>query len=288
MSLASKLKMKGFKLDLPDTEYHSGPGLSSSNIKQIMRSPSHYVNAVPYDSPTLSFGRMAHTAVMEPHLMDQYKVLGECCATKGSGAACTNSASAITLDGDQVCGIHGRGKDLVEGVTFAKQEDIDACNAMHDAVWDHCSTLLPPLEEAVCEASGFYWTDDVLLKIRPDLLWQNDDGSLIVGDLKSCQDARPVPFQRSATKYGYGISAAFYTIVLEAIGFEVDKFVWIAAEKTQPYGVSVYEASDITLVDGAERCRAAIDDWKIIKDVEPEVMGVYHPEIIPLEIIDQW
>jgi thiamine pyrophosphokinase len=41
MSLASQLKMKGFKLDLPDTEYHSGPGLSSSNIKQIMRSPSH-------------------------------------------------------------------------------------------------------------------------------------------------------------------------------------------------------------------------------------------------------
>lgn len=287
MSFASKLKAKGFKLDMSDDEYHGGPGISSSQIKQIMRSPRHMIDAPSYDSPTLSFGRLCHTAVLEPHLLADEVVLGSCSAVKSDGSPCTNAASVVDVDGNQLCGVHGRNKELVE-IKPVKQSDMDAALAMSEAVRDHCKGILPPFEDGIAEASGFYETGDVLLKIRPDMMWMNDDGSVTVADLKSTQDARPVPFQRSATKYGYGISAAFYCMVLEAIGFEVDRFIWIAAEKSAPYGVALYEASDITLIDGQDRCRSAIDDWKLVKDLEPEDMGVYSREIIPLEIVDNW
>jgi hypothetical protein len=84
-------------------------------------------------------------------------------------------------------------------------------------------------------------------------------------DLKTCTDASPSGFARACAAFSYHVQAAHYLNVTFA-----ERFVFIAAEKTYPYAVGVYELDAAAMAAGKEQCRIglqtisncrAINEW---------------------------
>jgi exodeoxyribonuclease VIII len=100
------------------------------------------------------------------------------------------------------------------------------------------------------EVSGF-WIDafGVACKLRADIL--NIPDRIIV-DYKSTKDASKRAFKRDIFYRGYDIQAAMYLDGVKKILNTEDfiNYLWIAQEKTPPYGVAVYRA-DTELIEQA-------------------------------------
>ena len=80
-------------------------------------------------------------------------------------------------------------------------------------------------------------------------------GSDYITDLKS---ARTVSgFKYTVRDYGYDIQAYIYMRV-----FGMDKFYWVAQEKSYPFLIAVYEASDETLSMGEHKFNTAVERIK--------------------------
>lgn len=103
--------------------------------------------------------------------------------------------------------------------------------------------LMELLSEGRPEVSGYVvdaatWTK---LRCRPDYLRELEPGLCRVLDYKTTVDASPTGFGKSATKYGYPIQEATYRRVLRSLGMEVERFIFLAQEKTPPYLWSLHE-----------------------------------------------
>jgi len=61
-------------------------------------------------------------------------------------------------------------------------------------------------------------------------------------------------FRYAVRDYGYDIQAYIYCTVLG-----LDTFYWVAQEKSYPYAIGVYQASEETLVSGQEKFNKAVD-----------------------------
>lgn len=116
-----------------------------------------------------------------------------------------------------------------------------------------------PISRVVFERFGqfgaaehsLFWTHPgtgVMLKIRPDYMLTPcaafPDGLIIDG--KSTTDASPEAFSRSVWNLDYGMQAALYPMVYQAV-FKTSKrpaFLWLAQEKDSPFGARYYSAGD--------------------------------------------
>ena len=116
-----------------------------------------------------------------------------------------------------------------------------------------------PISRVVFERFGQYgaaeqslfWTHPgtgVMLKIRPDYMLTPcsafPDGLIIDG--KSTTDASAEGFARSVWNLDYGMQAALYPMVYQAV-FKTSKrpaFLWLAQEKESPFAARYYSAGD--------------------------------------------
>jgi exodeoxyribonuclease VIII len=80
------------------------------------------------------------------------------------------------------------------------------------------------------------------------------DGFIV--DLKTCQDASPEAFERTAYNSFYHEQAAAY---MELFG--ADRFYWIAIEKNPPYNVAVYMQSQEAFFKAQHRLKSLIQQW---------------------------
>ena len=110
---------------------------------------------------------------------------------------------------------------------------------------------------------SFFCTDKttgLMLKARPDFIF--DDLSLII-DLKTTVDASPKGFQRSVANYRYYVQASHYLDVVEgATGIRPQAFLFIAVEKSRPFGVAVYMADQAMIDLGKQHAREDLDNIK--------------------------
>ena len=63
----------GIYRDIPSYDYHNGKGLSSSNLKDLLRSPLHYITNVKLgnkETPAMKLGTATHCAILEPERFD--------------------------------------------------------------------------------------------------------------------------------------------------------------------------------------------------------------------------
>jgi exodeoxyribonuclease VIII len=119
-----------------------------------------------------------------------------------------------------------------DGIEAVTDSDMELALAMSNAVRSH--TVAGDLLRDGKAEQSFWWDDlptGLRCKCRPD--WYH--GSTIV-DLKTTTDASPQGFAASVAKWRYHVQQAHYLS-----GTFADRFVFIAVEKTYPYGVGVYE-----------------------------------------------
>lgn len=233
----------GIYPNIPDTDYHSGPGISNSGLVIIAnKTPAHYkasLESPREETPALLDGKRIHRIVLEP---DRFAK---------EFAVAPKWDMRRTADKEASAAWHAEN----EGRTAITQADYDWLRSIRDSVHQHPDAG-PLLTKGVAEQS-VYATDPVtgvLVRSRPDY----DSGWL--ADLKSTTDCSEDAFKGSAFKYGYHQQAAFYLDTYEwATGKRPDDFYFIAAEKTPPFAVNVFKASPSFLSRGREAYRAALN-----------------------------
>lgn len=131
------------------------------------------------------------------------------------------------------------------------QKDRDQCMAMRDAVMDHKGAR-ELLDARTDTELSLLWDDPaakVRCKARIDLLTE-PGGVKIVTDLKSCRDASPKEFARTAFVRGYHQQGRHYIRGLAANRLAYDEFRLIAVEKGKKPKAAVYRLSDHDLMLG--------------------------------------
>lgn len=210
-------------------DYHKGPGLSSTDIKELLKSPAHFVGkktgkSKPETKAKL-FGTGTHQALFEPEVFKAtVKILPTTINRRTNEG---KAAYAAWMEAHKHC-------------TLVTPDEYDQIVEIRDRMQD--SPIWLALNEgamyelacyAECPRTG------VLLKSKADII-QDDT----ISDLKTTIDARPRAFAREIKKFDYHISGSFYLRVFNlALGGGFNKFMWIAVEKTFPFGKGFYPLS---------------------------------------------
>lgn len=249
----------GIYRNISNADYHAGPGLNSSGLKLLRRTPKHFRKTEREETNAMVLGTATHCAVLEPERFEAEYVRN--------------------IDGD------GRTKEVKEaraaltssGKTVLDASDFDEVRGMAEAVLTHPTA--GNLFRNGLEEVSVYWNysvvvDDteetILCKCRPDYIIPTGQGRHLIIDLKTTKDAGNYAFGSDAWKLGYHIQAAHYMRGMTAEGLCPVGFVFVAVESKKPYCVSVYEATQEFLTPGYEettrlyelyaRC-AKYNDW---------------------------
>lgn len=237
--------------DMANAEYHDHPAISSSAIREALRSPAHYHAAyversVPRtESPSMKLGTAVHTLVLEPEKWESEYVIVPT-IDRRTKAGKEAWAAFMEEAGDRV---------------LMTEEEAAHAKAVAQSVLNHSAAreLVEGIfERPVAEASVF-WRDEetgLELKCRPDALDINDG---VIVDLKTTRDASPSGFPKSVANFGYHTQAAWYQRGVEAALGISCRHVIVSVETTAPYAVGVYELDEDALYVGAELARLGLE-----------------------------
>lgn len=234
-----KKTRQGQYYDITNEEYHSGPGLSRSQLETARSTMTNFLwclAAPPKPStPALAVGSAFHTLVLEPERFEVDVMI-----------ALANSRAAKAY------------KELVAdhpATTVILEKEGDMIARMAEAVHKHelASSLI---REAHEREISMYWVDEetgIQLRCRIDALHTE-----CIVDLKSAASGDPWEFAKSAGAHGYHRQCAIYTDGLIACGLQPRPFHFIVVEKGRSHNVGVYTLGEESLAAGRRQYRAAL------------------------------
>ena len=240
--LAARKKLIGaFRISNSDYHHPECPGVSSSHLKAMLKSPLHFqLEKAKVNEPTaaMRFGSAIHSLLLDgrPTFESTYCVAPAVDKrTKEGKGIWENFVAANT------------GKEILSA------DDYYAVLAMERAIKGHAiaNTLISGMAEV-----AFFFIEpmtQILCKVKLDVL--KPQLGMVV-DLKTSEDASPEGFAKSVAQFGYWISASYYLdgvkLALEqsnqagTIERIPDSFVFIVIEKkTNAIAVYTLEAEDL-------------------------------------------
>ena len=175
----------GIYKDISNQDYHAGAGLSSSDLKQLDRSPLHYITSKqePHvETPSMRLGTAVHCAVLEP---ERFKL---------------DYIQAPELDKRTKAGKEQWAELEQSGKIILTSDEYQKVIGMSQSVLNH--KLAGKLFTGGEAETSYYWhqpvgLDEVLCKCRPDYIKSLANGDLIL-DLKTTRNANLKAFQRQA------------------------------------------------------------------------------------------
>ena len=213
--------------------------LSCSALKAFATSPNHYIQYVrgtKVATPAMIFGSALHCHVLEP---DEFE----------KRYAVAPQVDRRTKEGKLLFAEFAEkaeGKEVLTAQDYAQILDMDLASmnerTAHDLIVG-CHRY-EKLKEGEINGVRFKGIADGLAK-----------GYIL--DIKTCQDASPEAFERTAYNSFYHEQAAAYRIL-----FGKDRFYWVAMEKNAPHNVSVYMQSEEAFLMARHRLMRLIDAWK--------------------------
>jgi exodeoxyribonuclease VIII len=242
---------------IPNYKYHTGPGVSNSDLKLLYtKSPAHL--KWKKDHPTeptdaMNVGQLFHTMTLEPHKEKDRFVYFPAGMARRSKAE-----KELWAD------LEGTGKILVRE---EKRQDVIE---MVKSVNDHpMANVLLNNDKAIYEHSAYYEDDEtkMLCKIRPDILIEDLDlgGEEMfnaVVDLKKAADADFFGFRRACGNYFYDMQSGMYlTGASKALKKDFNLFIFIVVEDTPPYACAVYLADSEFVEKGKELYRNCLNKY---------------------------
>jgi len=257
--------VNGWVEDMSDHVYHDGAGVSSSNLKEILRSPMHYKQKVYKETDAFLMGKAIHASVLTPKVYDAH-------------AAVMPTFNRRTKDG-KAQALLWEEERTPDDIIIKSAKDAVTIKAVQESVLGSFGHLF---SNGRPEISGYFHSQefDSLLKIRPDYL--NEHEGCVV-DLKTCQSADIRNAIASVRRYKYMLSAAYYLDIAQALGADVIDFVWVFAEKDPPYACAAYKASEMTLLTGREMYREALERYQ--QCTEADEWPAYSTEIKELDLV---
>lgn len=260
--------------DMPIEDYHAHPAISKSGLDLVNRSPRHYQyerleSTEKKDRTHFAVGKAFHTLVLEPHLAEQSIVVrpSEWPTKKDCGILIEDQKAAFAaLHADKII-ISAADKEMVA--------------RMADGVRSHPAANVVLAGNGKPEVSVF-WTDPATgVRCRARFDWLREDGLIV--DLKSARNANPVWFESDAYKHRYHVQDAFYSEAYRQVfGFEPKGFVFVAAEKEEPFLSGVFYATEEHMELGTLEYRKDLETYA--KCLETGVWHGYPDTIMPLNL----
>ena len=244
-------------LRISNKEYRKSEGISSSELKQIAKSPAHYKywkENPQEDTASLLFGRAAHKYVLET-----YDFYNEFAVSPLFDRRTKEGKAQWLLFQDQ-----NEGKDIIT------QDQFEQIEAMRNAAY--ATPFVSKLFSGEKELS-FWGVDEetgLTIKCRPDCLTEWN-GKHILVDYKTAQDVENMKFFRDSIKFSYDLQLAMYRDILKQNTGHDYMAVIIAQEKTAPYVTNVFQLSEAYLEGGAEVYKEMLRVYK-----ECSESGVWH------------
>jgi hypothetical protein len=223
-----------------NADYHDGPGLSSTSIKEILKSPAHLRGAEWEEKDSFRLGSAIHAAMLEPDVFERDYVVWTGATRSGKA---WEAAAKIAAETSQTI------------LTLKEKAIVDAAveRFAGSTVWRHFT------RGAEYEVAA-YATDPetgVLMKAKLDVI--NED--LEIGDIKSTAlcVSTPEVWMREVFNRGYHVSAAYYLDVWAlALGFQLSSFIWAVIEKAKPFGLRFFVCPGDYIVAGRKDYRKAL------------------------------
>lgn len=243
-------------MEISNAEYRKMEGLSSSDIKRMMKSFAtwKYYKDHPeddIDTPSLKFGRAYHKFMLEPYdFNNEYAI-----APKVDRRTTAGKEAYAKFEKES------EGKEIIDEDTYNKLVD------MREVLYKtpYVKNLIDGQHE-----KSFFWTDEktgIKCKCRPDSFGKLGSQNICV-DLKTTQNAETSAFMKSALKFNYDVQAAHYTAGLEAIYGEEYLFIFIAQETTAPYLVNVLQADAYFMANGREVRDVMLETYKKCSELD--------------------
>ena len=224
-------------------EYHAHSAISNSKLSRFIESP-RLMNTPRKKTPSLRWGSLVHTIILEPQLVDtEWAVMPEG-LDKGKGAKAREEEFEMASIGKEIVS-HDEYLQLT-GIRSAVQED------------DEASALL--FGEGVNESS-YFWQDAITgiqMRCRADRY--REDGLLV--DIKTTPSVEHYAFRRSVWDFGYDRQSALYIDGIEAMtnrrprGFA---FIAIEGKEAPEIFVQVFVMTEADIEVGRRRYRKALD-----------------------------
>ncbi len=174
------------------------------------------------DNDALRLGRMLHTQLLEPHLINDEFAIWRDGRRQGG-------------DWDLFC-LKNAGKTLLTEAQLQCAEDMaTALRELNDFPFEAWLDGVAGIKPAIKERSLFWIDEDTGLqcKARPDTMTLGQ--SALAGDVKSARSADPDEFIRDLFKFRYDLQAAHYLAGIGAV-YGVDaNFAFFAVEKEAPH-----------------------------------------------------
>jgi hypothetical protein len=229
---------------IPNETYHRYIALSSTNLKDLLKSPWSYWHNKHNQrtaTPAMEFGSLVHTLILEPdNFANEYMVADKPKRTSKAGKA--EYAELLEEAGERI---------WVSTDDFLKAQD----------------SIYPLSQNPIVKSllsggkaeSSVFWEDKktgVECKAKADYL--NVDRGYIVDVKTTISLASEKPFLWTVSKYAYDLSASFYKKGFElATGKELD-FYFVVIEKEPPFNFATYKISDELLRRGEAQYRQAL------------------------------
>ncbi len=258
----------GIYPEMTREQYDALTGRDNWSLVKIMgRSPTHYRHALlepRADTASLRNGRANHVSILEPELFAGSVAIwdGGRRAGKTWDAFCEANAGKDILTAEEY--------RLLIGMQRAVRQHPDASKYLRggkaevSVLWTHTPDALLGLPPMPCKSRLDYLTKDWIV------------------DLKTCRDASPGAFGRSAFNFEYYAQAAFYSDAVEAVTGRRLPYVIIAAELAPPCVVQVYRVPEYVLAAGRDRYRSLM--FRLGECRAADAWGGYSEEEMDLEL----
>lgn len=248
-SSVSKIQ-EGIFFDMSNKEYHSIDGLSSTQFADLDLSVAIYDNRhmFKYECEAFTIGTLNHTALLEPHLLDNYIET----TTKTLDSVATEKIKAQNPDKEVV---------PLGSIALAK-ERAEKVNLIYGKY----------LEKSLKEVSFIVFDEALGLyrKCRADL-WLPNHGLIL--DYKTSKEHGPELFRKnSISQYNYDLQSAWY---IDTINMVIDKFNlsypkisefgWIISPNYAPYKPFGGVAMPDVIEKGRAKYTALVDKYISVK-----------------------
>lgn len=245
----------GIHLDLSNADYHADTEwLSSTRLKRHL--PEFYDEGA-MSQAALDFGTLVHSIVLEPDNLDHYitadaeKIGVKADGTPAQNPTMTGAWKRFVSDAE------------ADGKIIVAQSDWDRAHAMRDALKSHGEAASLLFGDGESEVSAFAVdSEGVQHKARFDRLNPGCAVDLKTTGAKAGADS----LTKTVVNFLYDLSAAHYLDVADLLDLDARTFTWVFVTKTEPYRVTVADASP----EFIERGRA-LRDRALARLLDPDI-----------------
>lgn len=252
---------------LTEEKYNLLPGVRSSHLSRLLKSPRHYKHSLTAPGPkteALEFGTKFHMAVLEKErFLKTYKVIPDF----GNQTYKANKEAKAAWLSDQP-------KDQ----SFITEKESDQIKGMVESlILKDSFNKLIACEDLKTELTltEKYRGRDV--KIRADAISIKHKRII---DLKTTVSARPESFRFSVKDYSYDVQAAYYLLVA-SLATNTDIKEWshytVAVEKEAPYENQTFSYTEEAIGTGLRKTNIAFD---LLEECEKSNNWYGYPDII--------